>query len=82
MPQFDFPPQLNELRKKQLDSGAYASEDSEDEVLIAALHTLEASSDDTAVREALDSLDAGEQGVTLQEAIDEVRRRNNVGSNA
>lgn len=80
MSHYDFPPQLDELLQEQLSSGEYASED---DVLLAALQSLQATSDDrAAVREALDTLDAGEQGVSLQEAFDEVRRRNNVTSDA
>lgn len=76
MSNYHFPPHVDELLRKQLARGEYTSED---DVLLAALESLDADNEDwSAVKEALDTLDAGEQGVSLEEAIAEVRRRNNV----
>ena len=76
MTQYKFPPAVSDLLQKQLASGQFATED---EVLLAALQTLETESEDwLAVREALDSLEAGDRGMSLQEAIDEVRKRHSI----
>ena len=72
---YEFPPQVDELLQRQLETGEYASED---EVLVAALEALQSQTDDwQAVREALDTLDAGNPGVSLDDAVAEIRRRNN-----
>ena len=76
MPGYNFPPQLNQLVQKQLDTGEYSSED---EVLLAALESLDAGASDwAAVKESLDTLEAGDNGVSLQEAFEEVRRRHGI----
>ena len=73
MAQYKFPPVVSQLVQKQLATGQFATED---EVLLAALQTLETESEDwIAVREALDSLEAGDRGMSLQDAFDEVRKR-------
>ena len=76
MPQYKFPPSVSQLVQKQLASGQFATED---DVLLAALQTLDADSEDwLAVREALESLEAGDQGLSLQDAFDEVRKRHSI----
>ena len=76
MTRYKFPPVVRQLVQKQLASGQFATED---EVLLAALQTLETESEDwLAVREALDSLEAGDQGMSLQDAFDEVRKRHSI----
>lgn len=76
MTQYKFPPAVSQLIQKQLASGQFATED---EVLLAALQTLETESEDwLGVREALDSLEAGDRGMSLQEAFDEVRKRHSI----
>ncbi|MFM7166104.1 MAG: type II toxin-antitoxin system ParD family antitoxin [Planctomycetaceae bacterium] len=76
MTRYKFPPVVRHLVQKQLASGQFATED---EVLLAALQTLETESEDwLAVREALDSLEAGDQGLSLQDAFDEVRKRHSI----
>jgi Arc/MetJ-type ribon-helix-helix transcriptional regulator len=76
MTRYKFPPVVRQLVQKQLASGQFATED---EVLLAALQTLQTESEDwLAVREALDSLEAGDQGMSLQDAFDEVRRRHSI----
>jgi Arc/MetJ-type ribon-helix-helix transcriptional regulator len=78
MPNYDFPPHLEALLQEHLESGDYTSTD---EVLIAALRSLQFEKEDwAAVSEALDTFDAGNQGFSLDEAVAEVRRRNNVPS--
>jgi Arc/MetJ-type ribon-helix-helix transcriptional regulator len=76
MTQYKFPPAVRDLVHKQLASGRFATED---EVLLAALQTLETESEDwLAVREALDSLEAGDQRMSLQDAFDKVRKRHSI----
>ncbi|MFM7837882.1 MAG: type II toxin-antitoxin system ParD family antitoxin [Planctomycetaceae bacterium] len=76
MNRYKFPQVVRHLVQKQLASGQFATED---EVLLAALQTLETESEDwLAVREALDSLEAGDQGMSLQDAFDEVRKRHSI----
>lgn len=76
MTEYKFPPAVSDLVRKQLASGQFATED---EVLLAALQTLETESEDwLAVREALDSLEAGDRGMSLQDAFDEVRKRHSI----
>lgn len=76
MTQYKFPPAVSDLVQKQLATGQFATED---EVLLAALQTLETESEDwLAVREALDSLEAGDRGMSLQDAFDEVRKRHSI----
>ena len=76
MTRYKFPPVVRQLVQKQLASGQFATED---EVLLAALQTLQTESEDwLAVREALDSLEAGDQGMSLQDAFDEVRKRHSI----
>jgi len=80
MTRYKFPPVVRQLVQKQLASGQFATED---EVLLAALQTLETESEDwLAVREALDSLEAGDQGMSLQDAFDEVRKRHSIAGQA
>jgi Arc/MetJ-type ribon-helix-helix transcriptional regulator len=76
MAQYKFPPVVSQLVQKQLATGQFATED---EVLLAALQTLETESEDRiAVREALDSLEAGDRGMSLQDAFDEVRKHHSI----
>jgi Arc/MetJ-type ribon-helix-helix transcriptional regulator len=70
MTQYKFPPAVSDLVQKQLASGQFATED---EVLLAALQTLETESEDW-----LDSLEAGDRGMSLQDAFDEVRKRHSI----
>ena len=77
---YEFPPQVDELVKKQLDTGNYKSED---DVLLAALQSLETELEDwAAVSEALDSLEQGEQGLSLEEAFEEIRRKHSIPADA
>ncbi len=76
MPQYQFPPSVSQLVQKQLASGQFATED---DVLLAALQTLDADTEDwLAVREALESQEAGDQGLSLQDAFEEVRKRHSI----
>ena len=71
-------PQLEALLQKQLATGDYASKE---DVLLAALQSLDSQSEDwAAVNEALQTLESGDPGLSLDEAVQEVRRRNNVTS--
>ena len=80
MAQYKFPPRVSQLVQKQLATGQFATDD---EVLLAALQTLEAESEDwVAVREALDSLETGDRGMSLQDAFDEVRKRHSIAGQA
>ena len=84
---YQFPPELDKLVKLQLAAGNF---NSEDELLMVALRTLEDEQADwTAVEESLDSLEhreqglgQGEQGVSLEEAFDIVRQRHNIPQDA
>jgi putative addiction module CopG family antidote len=54
---YQFPPELDELVKRQLASGEY---DSEDAVLIAAMRSLEHQQEDlAAIREGIEDMEAG-----------------------
>lgn len=77
---YQFPPRVDELVKKQLEAGNYTSED---EVLLAALQSLEGEQEDwAAVSEALESLEHGEQGLSLGEAFESVRRKHGIPADA
>ena len=77
---YEFPPQVDELLKKQMDKGDYESEDA---VLLAALKSLEAEQEDwAAVSEALESLEQGEQGLSLEEAFELVRQKHGIPTDA
>jgi Arc/MetJ-type ribon-helix-helix transcriptional regulator len=54
---YDFPAELHELIQRQLDSGAF---DSEEAVLVAALHSLEQQQTElAAIGEGIDDMEAG-----------------------
>ncbi len=77
---YHFPPELDKLVKQQMGSGVYGSED---ELLLAALRTLEDKQADwAAVEESLNTLDRGEQGHSLEDAFGIVRRRHNIPQDA
>ncbi len=77
---YEFPPQVGEIIKRQLEIGNFRSED---EVLLAALQSLEAVQEDwSAVRAALDSFEQGEKGLSLDEAFDTVRRKHDIPADA
>ena len=77
---YQFPPELDKLVKQQMAIGSY---DSEDDLLLTALRTLEDDRADwAAVEESLNTLGEGEQGVSLQEAFDTVRQRHNIPQDA
>lgn len=77
---YQFPPRVEDLIKKQLEAGHY---ESEDEVLLAALQSLEVEQEDwAAVSEALESLERGEQGMSLEEAFEAVRRKHGLPADA
>ncbi len=72
----EFSPSVAQLVRRHLDSGHYASEE---DVLLAALNTLETESrDQSAIAQALATLDAGDEGISLRDAFDEVRKRHHV----
>ncbi|MCA9211868.1 MAG: type II toxin-antitoxin system ParD family antitoxin [Planctomycetales bacterium] len=73
---YQFPPDLEELIRKQMATGEYGSED---DVLREALRSLDIQRDDwDAIQAALKTLDAGETGVSLDDAFRQVRDRNGV----
>ena len=77
---YQFPPKLDELVKRQMAVGNF---DSEDELLMVALRTLEEEQADwAAVEESLKTLDEGEQGLPLDEAFDAIRQRHNIPQDA
>jgi Arc/MetJ-type ribon-helix-helix transcriptional regulator len=77
---YHFPPELDKLVKQQMRSDVYGSED---ELLLAALRTLEDEQADwAAVEESLNTLDRGEQGHSLEDAFEIVRRRHNIPQDA
>ena len=77
---YQFPPKLDELVKRQMAVGNF---DSEDELLMVALRTLEEEQADwAAVEESLKTLDEGEQGLPLDEAFDAIRQRHNITQDA
>ncbi len=77
---YQFPPELSKLVKQHMAVGEF---DSEDDLLLLALRTLEEKEADwIAVEESLSTLDQGEQGVSLQEAFDTVRHRHNIPQDA
>lgn len=72
---YQFPPELDELVKRQLDSGQY---DTEDAVLIAAMHSLEQQQADlAAIREGIEDMEAGRVR-TLREFDREFRKKKNI----
>jgi putative addiction module CopG family antidote len=76
----EFPPEVDEMIRKQLDTGNY---ESQDDVLLAALRSLEGEQEDwAAVSEALDSLERGEPGLSLEEAFESVRRKHGIPADA
>ena len=78
MSSYELPPTVSSLLEKQLATGQYASEE---EVLVAALQSLDELNEDwNAVKESLDTLDQGDRGLSLDDAIAEVKRRNGVDS--
>ena len=73
---YEFPPHVDALVKKQLEAGNYQSED---DVLLAALQSLETVQDDwSAVRKAIAGLDQGEKGLSLEQAFAAVRRKHGI----
>lgn len=71
-----FPDDVDDLIKKQLATGHYASAD---EVLRDALHALDSQIDDwKAIEAGLKTLDDGVRGISLDGAFRLVRKRNNV----
>jgi predicted transcriptional regulator len=72
---YQFPPELDELVKRQLDSGQY---DTEDAVLIAAMHSLEQQQADlAAIREGIEDMEAGRVR-SLREFDREFREKKNI----
>jgi len=77
---YQFPPEVDDLIRKQMATGLYASEG---QLLLDALRALETEKEEwLATKEGLDSLDQGEQGVSLQEAFDSVRAKHNISPDA
>ena len=75
-----FPPEIDELIRKQMATGQY---ESEDQLLIDALRSLESEQQEwLAIKESLDTLDQGEQGVSLDEAFESVRTKHNIPQDA
>ena len=73
---YQFPPDVDELVRKQMETGDYGAED---DVLREALRSLSERRDDwAAIQEGLKTLDEGHSGVSLDEAFRQVRERNNV----
>jgi putative addiction module CopG family antidote len=70
---YQFPPDVDQLVRKQMASGSYTTED---ELLREALRALREQDEDLlAVREALAEFEAGDAGVPLDEAFDDIRQR-------
>ena len=77
---YQFPPEVDEIVKRQMASGTYATED---ELLLDALQSLESEQRDwRAVEESLSTLERGEQGVSLNEAFAAIRSKYNVPQDA
>ena len=77
---YPFPPKLDELVKRQMAVGNF---ESEDELLIVALRSLEdEQADSAAIEESLKTLDQGEEGLSLDESFDTVRKRHNIPQDA
>ncbi len=77
---YEFPSEVGQLIRKQLDTGNY---ESQDDVLLAALRSLDAEQEDwAAVSEALNSLEQGEPGLSLEEAFEAVRRKHGIPADA
>ncbi len=71
---YQFPPDLEELIRKQIATGDYSTED---DVLRDALRSLAVQREDwNAIQAGLETLDNGHPGVSLDEAFREVRKRN------
>ena len=76
MPNYQFPSQISDLLQRHLSSAQYRDED---EVLLAALHSLTTEEQEwQAVNAALTTLEQGAPGVSLDEAFAVVRRRHQV----
>jgi putative addiction module CopG family antidote len=74
---YAFPPDLQELVVKQMESGKYASED---ELLRSALRALSDEDEDLdAVRESLAAWRDGDPGVPLEDAFDAIRAKHRLG---
>ncbi len=73
---YQFPPDVDELVRKQMETGDYGTED---DVLREALRSLSEQRDDwAAIQEGFKTLDDDHPGVSLDEAFRQVRERNNV----
>ena len=76
---YQFSPEIEQLVKKQMDSGKYASEE---ELLKEALEALSAEDAELrAVEEALDALENGDPGTPLDEAFSSLRAKYGVSAN-
>jgi len=76
---YQFPPELDELVKRQLATGQY---DSEDDVLIDALRSLQRQKEDlAAIQEGIDDMEAG-RVKPLREFDREFRERKNIPQDA
>ena len=76
---YQFPPELDELVKRQLATGQY---DSEDDVLLDALRSLQRQQDDlAAIEEGIEDMEAG-RVKPLREFDREFRKRNNIPQDA
>lgn len=73
---YQFPPDLDELIRKQMATGDYSTED---DVLRDALRSLAGQREEwNAIQEGLKTLDDGHPGVSLDEAFRQVREINDV----
>ena len=76
---YQFPPELDELVKRQLDTGQY---DSENDVLLDALRSLQRQHDDlAAIQEGIEDMEVG-RVKPLREFDREFRERKNIPQDA
>ena len=77
---YDFPPEVDQLIRQQMATGQY---DSEDQLLVDALNSLQSEREElSAIQASIESLDRGEPGYPLQEAFDILRQQHNIPSDA
>jgi len=77
---YQFPPEVDELIRKQMATGQY---ESENDVLREALHALRGRDQDVAaVKEAIADMQAGDRGVPFDEFVSKFRKQHNIPNDA
>ena len=75
-----FPPEVDEIVRRQMATGHF---ESEDQLLLCALRSLESEQEEwLAIKEGLDTLDRGEEGISLNEAFEAVRAKYDIARDA